>query len=80
MAQETPASSLSPVEPPSALPYTLPEPQAKAFAELKSLCKRNNVYWPASELEAHPAHGSNNNVDLLYISPPDESNHPTYAL
>ncbi len=48
-----------------ALPSVGPEHQANALAELKALCEKNNLYWPASKLEDHPAHGSNNDVDLL---------------
>lgn len=72
MAYEAPSGSLSLPEPPSASPSALTQPQVKAFAELKALCGKNDVYWPASELEDHPAHGSNADNDLLYNSPPDD--------
>lgn len=68
MAYETPPSSLSLPEPPPASPSQLTETQAKAFEELKALCKQNNLYWPASDLENQPAHGRNNDTDLLYGS------------
>jgi len=50
---------------PPASPSTGPEHEAKALAELKALCEKNNVYWPMSKLEDHPAHGSNDDIDLL---------------
>lgn len=59
MALEVPPSSKS--ESPSAQP----ENKAKALAQLKVLCETNNLYWPVSQLENHPAHGSNNEIDLL---------------
>ncbi|KAK4690915.1 hypothetical protein P7C71_g5978, partial [Lecanoromycetidae sp. Uapishka_2] len=65
MAYETPPSSLSLPEPTPVKGSALSEPQAKAFAELKALCEKNKLYWPASDLENHPAHGSNSDVDLL---------------
>ncbi|MCJ1460942.1 hypothetical protein MMC28_011324 [Mycoblastus sanguinarius] len=39
--------------------------QAKAFAELKALCEKNKVYWPASEIEGYPAEGHNDDNNLL---------------
>lgn len=59
-------------ETPLASPITLTQPQVKAFAELKALCGRNDVYWPASELEDNRPHESNDDNGLLYTSPPDD--------
>lgn len=64
-AYETPPSSLSLPEPPPVSASALNESQTKAFAELKALCEKNKLYWPTSELEGDPAHGRNNDVDLL---------------
>lgn len=44
----------------------LSEVQAKAFEDLKALCEKNQLYWPVSELEGHPAYGANDDIDLLY--------------
>ena len=41
--------------------------QAKAFAELKALCEKNKVYWPASEIEGYPAEGHNDDNNLLCV-------------
>ena len=65
MAQDTPATSPSLAEPPPSFQSTLSESQAKAFVELKELCSKNNLYWPASELEHHDPCGYNNDTDLL---------------
>jgi len=39
---------------------------AQALAELKGLCEKNEVYWPASELEVHPAKGYNDDINSMY--------------
>ncbi len=39
---------------------------AQALAELKGLCEKNEVYWPASELEVHPAKGHNDDINSMY--------------
>ena len=60
--------------PPSPLPFPertprfiehLPVSQRKAFEELKALCDQSNLYWPVSDLERQPEHGSNDDNDLL---------------
>lgn len=43
------------------------EHQAKAFAELKALCEKNKLLWPASEIEGYPAEGHNDDNNLLYV-------------
>ena len=67
MATEVSASSRNLEEPLSASQHSdINEHQAKAFAELKSLCEKNQIYWPASEIEGYPAEGHNDNDSLLY--------------
>ena len=48
-------------------PSVINEQQAKALAELKVLCEKDKVYWPASEIEGHPAEGHNDDRNLLYV-------------
>ena len=48
-------------------PSTVDEHQAKAFAELKALCEKNKLYWPASEIEGYSAEGHNDDKNLLYV-------------
>ncbi len=43
------------------------EQQAKALAELKALCEKDKLYWPASEIEGHPAEGHNDDNNLMYV-------------
>ena len=48
-------------------PSVANEQQAKALAELKALCEKDKLYWPASEIEGHPAEGHNDDNNLLYV-------------
>ena len=67
MATEVSASSRNSEEPVSASQHSdANDHQAKALAELKSMCERNQLYWPASEIEGYPAEGHNDNDTLLY--------------
>ena len=43
--------------------------QAQALAELKALCEKDKLYWPASEIEGHPVEGHNDDNNLLYAVP-----------
>lgn len=68
MAVEAQSTSKSPPVSGPGLPLNLPEYEARALEDLKSLCEKNELYWPVSKLEDHPTRGSNNDVDLLYVS------------
>ncbi|CAF9913891.1 MAG: hypothetical protein ALECFALPRED_009131 [Alectoria fallacina] len=46
-------------------PSVASEHQAKAFAELKALCEKDKLYWPASEIEGYPTQGHNEDSNLL---------------
>ena len=48
-------------------PSVTNEHNVKAFAELKALCEKNKLYWPASEIEGHSAEGYNDDNNLLYV-------------
>ena len=48
-------------------PSVASEHQAKAFAELKALCEKDKLYWPASEIEGYPTQGHNEDSNLLYV-------------
>ena len=41
--------------------------RATALAELKSLCEKNQLYWPASDIEGYPAEGHNHDDTLLCV-------------
>lgn len=62
MAVEASPSPAGP-EKPTSVAY---EQQAKALAELKALCEKDKLYWPASEIEGHPVEGRNDDDTLLY--------------
>ena len=62
---ETPPSSLSLPDLAPVAVKNLSKTQANALEELKALCEKNKLYWPVSELEGQPAHGANNDIDLL---------------
>ena len=49
-------------------PSVTNERSATALAELKALCEKNQIYWPASEIEGYPAEGHNDDDSLLYAS------------
>ena len=42
--------------------------QTSGLADLKLLCEKDKLYWPASDLEGHPAEGHNDDNDLLYVT------------
>lgn len=66
MAVEASASPAGPEKPALvSRPSVANEHQAKAFAELKALCEKNKIYWPASEIEGYPAEGHNDDNNLL---------------
>ena len=44
------------------------EEQNEAFLKLKSLCEKDNLYWPASELEGHPNNETNDDITLMYAT------------
>lgn len=68
MAAEASASPADPGKPALvSRPSVANEHKAKAFAELKGLCEKNQLYWPASEIEGHPAEGYNDDDNLLYV-------------
>ena len=68
MAVEASASPAGPEKPALvSRPSVANEHQAKAFAELKALCEKNKIYWPASEIEGYPAEGHNDDNNLLYV-------------
>lgn len=68
MPAESPASSACPEKPTLiSRPCVANEDHAKALAELKTLCEKNKLYWPASEIEGYPAEGSNDDSILLYV-------------
>ena len=46
-------------------PSIATDPRAAAFAELKALCDKHKIYWPASELEGHPVEGYNDSNSLM---------------
>lgn len=68
MAAGASASAAGPKKPALiSRPSIANEHQAKAFAELKALCEKNKLYWPASEIEGYSAEGHNDDNNLLYV-------------
>lgn len=68
MAAKVSASPAGPEKPALvSRPSVANEHQAKAFAELKALCAKNQLLWPASEIERYPAEGHNDDNNLLYV-------------
>ncbi len=65
-------ASVAPADPEKPAPVSHPsltnDRSATAFAELKALCEKNKLYWPASEIEGYPAEGHNDDDNLLYAS------------
>lgn len=64
--KKSPSSLSVPASAPIAV-QNLSKAQAKPFEDLKTLCQKNKTYWPVSELEGRPAHGANDDIDLLYF-------------
>ena len=64
MAAGTSASPADPEEP--ALASQTSDHRITAFAELKDLCEKNQLYWPASEIEGYSAKGHNDEDSLRY--------------